>query len=301
MSLVPFVAALALAAPDKLTPGDHTRTLTVDGRKRSYLVHVPKTYDPKRPTPVVLIFHGAGTNAKIMVRLCGMNKKSDEAGFLAVYPNGTGAGFLLTFNSGGLPERVADRWPDDVKYVDKLLDDLQTVANVDKKRVYATGLSNGGMMCYRLAAELSQRIAAVAAVAGTLSVDKPPPKRPVPVLHFHGTADRIVPYTGPKNGAEKFLAFKSVAETVRIWTGWNRCRHKPQVTKLENKADDGTTVLRKRYPPKKGGGEVVLYVIQGGGHTWPGQRPRLPFLGKSSNDISANDLIWEFFQRHKLP
>jgi polyhydroxybutyrate depolymerase len=300
MVTLPILAALLLAPPPKLSPGDHTRMLTVDGRERSYVIHVPKKYDPKKPTPVVLILHGAGTNARIMERLCGMNEKSEEAGFLAVYPNGTGLGIFLTFNSGGLSPRIADRWPDDVKFIDKLLDDLQTVANVDKKRVYATGLSNGGMMCYRLAAELPQRIAAIAPVSGTLCLDKPMPRRCVPLMHFHGTDDRIVPYKGPDNGTKKVLAFKSVDETIAIWRKLNKCSGKPVEKKLGNKVDDGTEILQKTYRPKKGGADVVLVVIKGAGHTWPGRPPRVRFLGKSTKRISANDMIWEFFRQHPL-
>ena len=216
------IACFTLSA-DPLTPGDHTRTLQVDGRERSYLVHVPPKYDPKKPTPVVLVLHGAGTNAQIMVRFCGMNKKADEAGFVAVYPNGTGtAGLFLTFNSGGFRARWPRARPNDVTFVAKLLDDLATVVNVDPKRVYATGMSNGGMMCYRLASELSDRIAAIAPVSGTMAITDYKPKRPVPVMHFHGTADYIVPFNGPK-GTPKFLTFKSVEETIRLCAKANGC------------------------------------------------------------------------------
>ena len=108
MILLSFV----LGAADPLAPGDQTRTLQVDNRTRSYLVHVPPKYDPKKPTPIVLILHGAGTNAQITVGFCGMNKKADEAGFVAVYPNGTGtAGLLLTWNSGGFQGPNANKRP----------------------------------------------------------------------------------------------------------------------------------------------------------------------------------------------
>ena len=119
---------------------------------------------------------------------------------------------------------MAEGKADDVKFVGSLLDDLATVVNVDPKRVYATGMSNGGMMCYRLAAELSDRIAAIVPVAGTMAIDEAKPKRPVPVMHFHGTADRIVPFGGPRNGTPKFLTFKSVKETIKIWGEINGCQ-----------------------------------------------------------------------------
>jgi polyhydroxybutyrate depolymerase len=294
--------AVPAFATDTLGPGDHTRTIEVDGRNRSYIVHVPEKYDPTTPTPVVLVFHGAGTNARMMVSFCAMSKKSDEAGFITVYPNGTGAaGIFLTWNAGGLHGKMAEGKADDVKFVGSLLDDLATVANVDPKRVYATGMSNGGMMCYRLAAELSGRIAAIAPVAGTMAIAEAKPNRPVPVMHFHGTADRIVPCGGPGKGTPPFLSFKSVEETINIWAKLNRCEEEPVVEKLEDKADDGTTVTKKTYASKKDGAEVVLVEIEGGGHTWPGVEPPLQFIGKSTKDISANDMMWEFFQRHRLP
>jgi hypothetical protein len=139
-----WLLAVALAA-DSLAPADHTRTLQVDGWERFYLVHVTPKYDHKKPTPVVPIFHGAGTNAQIMVRFCGMSKKSDEAGFLAVYRNGTGtANLFLTWNSGGFQGPNAEKRPNDVTFVSKLLDDLATGVNVDPKRVHATRMPVSG-------------------------------------------------------------------------------------------------------------------------------------------------------------
>ena len=190
--------------------------------------------------------------------------------------------------------------PDDVKFVRELLDDLAKVVNVDPKRIYATGISNGGMMCYRLAAEMSNRIAAIAPVSGTLAVEKCRPQRPVPVIHFHGTDDKLVPFNGPDQRTAKVFAFKSVEETIRTWVKIDGCPTKPKITKLPHKADDGTTVERKTYGPGKEGAEVILYVINGGGHTWPGRKWPVPWLGKTTTDISANDLMWEFFKRHPM-
>ena len=298
--LAVHLVALLTIGSNPLAPGDHTRTLQVDGRERSYLVHVPPKYDPEKPTPVVLIFHGAATNASIMVGFCGMNPKADEANFVAVYPNGTGtANLFLTWNSGGFQGPNADQRPDDVKFVSMLLDDLATVVNVDPKRVFATGMSNGGMMCYRLAAELSNRIAAIAPVSGTIAISDYKPMRPVPIMHFHGTADKIVPFTGP-NGTPKFLTFKSVEETIRLCVKTNGCPETPTVTDLPDNIDDGTTAKQKTFGPGTDGAEVVLVEIEGGGHTWPGQEPPVRFIGKSTKDISANDLMWAFFQKHPM-
>ena len=174
------------------------------------------------------------------------------------------------------------------------------MVKVDPKRVYATGMSNGGMMCYLLAAELSDRIAAVAPVAGTMVIDKADPKRPVPLIHFHGTADTFVTFNGPGKGTPKFIHFKSVEDSIKTWVKIDGCDEKPEIVALPDKANDGTTIERKTYGHGKDGAEVVLVVIKGGGHTWPGEEPLVDFIGKSTKNISANDLIWDFFQKHPM-
>jgi polyhydroxybutyrate depolymerase len=298
MSLLSMLAV----SGEQLGPGDHQRLLQIGDMHRSYVVHVPPHYDPKTPLPVVLALHGAGTNGRIAAGFTGLNQKADEAGFAVAYPNGTGVGgVLLTWNSGGLRRAGEESTADDVGYLRKVLDDLQSCLAVDAKRVYATGISNGGMMCYRLAAEMSDRIAAIAPVSGTIAIDNYHPQRPVPVIHFHGTADKLVPYEGPQNDAAKRFGFRSVPETIRILVACNGCVEDPQTSELPDKARDGTKVTRKVYAPKAdGGAEVVLYTIDGGGHTWPGRQPGIRFIGKSTEQISANELIWEFFQKHPL-
>ena len=300
--LTSHVLALTLLAAGPLGPGDHHRSVEVNGLTRSYLVHVPPQYDPRKPTPVVLVFHGGLANAKVTVGFTGMSEKADRAGFIAVYPNGSGLGeAILVWNAGMVRGKVGEKLPDDVAFVSKLLDDLESAVKVDKRRVYATGISNGGMMCYCLAAELSDRIAAIAPVGGTMAIDTARPKRPVPIIHFHGTADTFVPFTGPKPTMPKFMTFQSVDATIAAWTKLDGCPSVPKATKLPDVARDGTTVARKLYGPGKDGAEVVLYVIEGGGHTWPGRVSPLKGLGKSTKNITANDLIWEFFEKHPMP
>ena len=287
------------APPAPLAAGDHTRTLTVGGLKRTYLVHVPKGYDSKTPTPVVLALHGAAMNGPMMVWFSGLTEKSDDAGFVVVYPSGTGVGPFLTWNAGGFTGKMAEGKVDDVAFIGKLLDDLATVVNVDEKRVYACGMSNGGMMCYRLAAELSDRIAAIAPVAGTIAIDESKPKRPVPVLHFHGTKDTFVPFELTKGKSPAFMKLKGVEDSIQTWVKLNGCDEKPKAETLSKEGDE-MKVTRTTYGGGKDGSEVVLIVIEDGGHTWPGMKPPASFMGKSALNVSANDLIWEFFQKHKL-
>jgi polyhydroxybutyrate depolymerase len=188
---------------------------------------------------------------------------------------------------------------DDVKYLGKVLDDVESVVSVDKKRVHAAGLSNGAMMSYRLAAEMPDRIASIAAVAGTLALEKYEPKRPVSVVHFHGTKDTLVRFEGPKKEEAKTLKFRSVDDTMKACIKANGCAEKATETVLEMK-EDKLKVTRKEWNKGKNGAEVVLYIIENGGHTWPGKDNALAFLGACTMNIDANEIMWEFFKRHPM-
>lgn len=297
---------LTVTQADEPKPTAETRradiphTLEVAGRKRFYIVHVPENYNPATPTPVVLALHGAAMNGTMMVGFTGLNETSEKHGFLAVYPSGTGTASFLTWNAGGFAGAFADNRPDDVAFIRSLLDDLAKKYNIDQKRVFACGMSNGGMMCYRLAAELSDRIAAVAPVAGTIAINESKPARPVPVIHFHGLKDRIVPYIFDKEKTPSFMRFKGVEDSVMTWVRLNGCS---EMTRQEtiSKPESDMKVTRRIYSGGKNGSEVVLIVVEEGGHTWPGQRQTgLGFIGKSTVDVSANDLMWEFFQKHPM-
>jgi len=287
-------------APEHGAAGDSTHTLVVDGRTRTYLAHVPPGYDGHTPLPVVLIFHGGLSNAAVTVRFTGLSEKADQARFLAVYPSGTGRlARALTWNAGDCCGYAEREHVDDVAFVRALLDDLTTHFAVDATRIYATGISNGGMMAHRLGAELADRIAAIAPVSGPLELATIHPSRPVSVMHFHGTADPFAPFhggTGDKSLAS--IDFRSARDSVGAWVRADACPEKPQVTPVAPAPGDPTRVHRETFGPCKDGADVVLYVIEGGGHTWPGRDPRVRFLGASTASISANDLMWEFFEQH---
>jgi polyhydroxybutyrate depolymerase len=235
-----------------------------------------------------------------MVHFCGLNDKADDAGFIVVYPNGSGrTEQILTWNAGNCCGFAQTQKIDDVAFVRELLDDLAKVAPVDSNRVFATGMSNGGMMAYLLASELSDRIAAVAPVAGPMGTPECRPQRPVPVLHFHGTDDKFAPLKG--GHGERSLSqtdFHSVEHSIGCWIKANQCEPEPIVVHEPVKIEDGTKVTRKTWEGGKDNAEVVLIEISGAGHTWPGRKPPLLFLGKSTQNISANDNLWEFFKKH---
>jgi polyhydroxybutyrate depolymerase len=260
-----------------LGPGDYTRSLQTGSQTRSYLIHVPKNYDPQKPTPVVLALHGASMNGPLMAVFSGLNATAEREGFIVVYPNGRGLGCFLFWDAS----------TDDVQFISQVLDDLETLVTVDKQRVYACGMSDGGMMCYLLAPHLSHRIAAIAPVGGTILTPASELLRPVPVLHFHGTADTIIPFAG------------SVEASIQTWARLNGHEDQPVAEQLSSN-DDALKVTRKCYGRDRHDAQVVLVVIEDGGHTWPGQKPLAGFLGKSAMTISANDLMWEFFKNHPL-
>lgn len=298
LSVMTIVAGMAA---EGLGPGDHGRSIKVGELKRYYQVHVPPGYRHDQLTPLVIAFHGGGANADNMKIFSGLNQKADKENFIVVYPQGTGRlARMLTFNGGNCCGYAMTNAIDDVDFTGKLLDDLETVLNLDKKRVFATGMSNGAIMAYRIAAELSDRVAAIAPVSGPLGTDTVNPKRPVPVIHFHGTADENAPFGGGRGKGPSGTNFFSVEYTIQSWVKANGCKNKPDLTEIEDKAGDGTSVTIKTFSQGKNDSEVVLVEIKGGGHTWPGQEARLKSLGKSTRNISANDMMWDFFKKHPM-
>jgi polyhydroxybutyrate depolymerase len=279
-----------------LQPGDHERTLTVDGRKRSYILHVPEQRVEGEALPLVVVLHGGGGNGRNAMTTTGMAAKADEAGFVAAFPNGSGMlnNRLLTWNAGRCCAYAMRNQVDDVAFVRALIQDARDAIPIDERRIYATGASNGAMMTYRLACELSDQIAAVAPVSGYLAFDGCAPGRPMPVMIFHGTADEYVPYDGgtPKKQPNVHAGpVSSVADAVSFWVQHNACSTTPE------RHEEGS-IVREVYGGGLEGSEVVLYTINGGGHAWPGGQKGREQGDEPTQEISATELMWEFFQRH---
>lgn len=247
----------------------------------------------------MVVLHGGGVNAENMAGFCGLHELGERAGFVVLYPNGSGKlDTTLTWNAGTCCGYAREQQVDDVGFIGKLLDALPGMVSADARRTYVTGMSNGGMMAYRLAAEMAERFAAVASVAGPLCLASIHPARPMPVLHFHGTDDEFTPLgggRGPKSISQ--TDFISAADSVAAWIAANECPPSPAVAADGECAGDGTSIERRIYGPGRDGVEVTLYLIYGGGHTWPGRQPRQQYLGRSTTLLSASDLIWAFFQR----
>jgi polyhydroxybutyrate depolymerase len=268
-------------------PLDAVWTVQSGGVPRVFEVHVPASYAPSAETPVVLNFHGFTSDGVEEEVLSNMNAKADTAGFVAVYPEGLGA--PQSWNAGACCGYAEEANVDDVAFVGALLDELESKLCVDARRVFVTGMSNGGFLAHRLGCELASRVAAIAPVAGVIGVTTCAPSRPVPVMEFDGTLDTLVPYDG-----DPALGFPSVAATIAGWVARDSCTGSPVQTYSDRDSQC------ESYESCAGGAEVTLCTIQGGGHTWPGGTP-VPALGYTTPYLSATDAMWTFFQAHPMP
>jgi len=287
--------AAALLAIAALAPGDHRFTL----HERAYIVHVPPGAGG-RPLPVVVNLHGGGGNAENQQRYSGMDRVADREHFLVVYPDGTGRlKRMLVWNAGTCcGASVAD----DVGFIRAVIDDVAKRTPIDRKRVFATGMSNGAMMAYRLGAEASDLFSAIAPVAGAMAVTSFHPARPVSVMHIHSVDDPRALYAGglgppfPMTNHREMHA--AVEPQLAKWIAFDGCRATP--TTVKHLAGDGTTATKLDYGPCSTGALVILWKLTGSGHVWPGSSKHFErLLGKPNNLFDASEEIWSFFSRTK--
>ena len=265
------------------------------GQKREYLLYVPRSYDRAKPTPLVISMHGGGAWPAQQMNLSRWNRLADEHGFIVVYPAGAGMG-----------PRIWDNDTADVRFISDLIDKLEAAYNIDPTRIYVNGFSNGGAMANELSCTLSHRIAAVGTVAPALLLPWSwcADSRPMPMIDFNGTADPAAPYNGGPSFASpprfiasdhgKSIPFASVSTIAANWARRNRCGPNPVESAV------AADVTRREYTNCADDAAVVLYTIQGGGHTWPGGKP-MPewFVGPTSRNIDASRVMWEFFVQHR--
>lgn len=278
------------------------KSFTYDGLERYYAVYIPDSVDPTTPAPVVFVLHGGGGTAENTEKLTEgqFNDLADEYGFIVVY----GEGIEEHWNDGRQTNwRAHQDNIDDVGYMAAVLDDLEPTQAIDRAHVFATGISNGGQMSYRLACDVSDKFAAVAPVSANMGLDYLAvcaPTTPISLIIFNGTNDQLIEYDG---GTERVagadIEYGPVEDTVAFWVNHNNCPTVPTVESLPDTAPrDGTRVTRYSYAPCDAGTSVVFYKIEGGGHTWPDGFQYLPraVIGRTSRDINASALIWAFFQ-----
>ncbi|HEY3112783.1 MAG TPA: PHB depolymerase family esterase [Gemmatimonadaceae bacterium] len=266
-------------------------TFVSSGEKREYLLYVPRSYDRSKPTPLVISMHGAGLWGASQRDVSRWNDLADRKGFIVVYPSGVGGKGVRVWRA-----EPGDGLMKDVRFISELIDTLSASYNIDSTRIYANGLSNGGGMSFVLSCTLSDRIAAVGMVAAaqTMPWRWCTDHRAVPMIAFHGTADRHVPY----NGGSSWISsrpFPNVSRWAANWARRNGCGSNPVESTV------AADVTRRTYTNCADDAAVVLYTVQGGGHTWPGGTP-LPkwFVGRTTRSIDATRLMWEFFSEHPL-
>jgi polyhydroxybutyrate depolymerase len=273
-----------------------THTLRHGGRERTFRLHRPPDgVGGERPL-IVALHGGRGTGAG-MERLSGLSQLSDREGFAVVYPDGVGG----TWNDG----RELDSFPamredvDDVGLIESLIDHLVDGFDVDASRVYATGISNGGHMSHRLGVDLSHRLAAIAPVAASmpsLVQERAKPSNPIGVIVFFGDEDPLNFWDGGGRAGGKS---PSVPEIMRWWALHNGCNPEPSIEHLPGEIEDGTRIRREVWGGSPS--EVVLYAIEGGGHTWPNGYPYAPerLIGRTTRNLDASQTMWVHFRRHQ--
>lgn len=268
---------------ERLADGDHDYDLEFEAAIYRVRIHVPPGYD-LRPTPAVLNVHGAKTTIAGQQIFTGLNADADARGYLVLYP-----GSPDQFWNGGVCCGTASETDrDDVGFIRAMIEDVRRRVCLDDDRVYVTGHSNGALFAYRLACEASDLFAAFAPVAGTMSFDQPcHPDRPLPILHFHGTEDRAVPFEGND-------VFQGVLPMIEEWAERNGCTGIP--VRVTNQGE----AMCDAYSACRGGAEVAYCTIGGMGHCWPGQ-PALCSEPLKSTDLSANETMLDFFDRFVRP
>jgi polyhydroxybutyrate depolymerase len=290
-----------------LGPGQYEKTLIHDGIRRTYILHIPPQYDSQKAFLLVLLFHGGTGNARQALDHYGLVEKANKEGFILVAPNGTGRlkDRILTWNVGFGFGYAMRHNIDDIGFTRKLIQEIEATISIDPKSIFATGMSNGGILCHFLAAELSDQIAAIAPVVATIGGKKSSgeqyilpsqPNEAVSIIAFNGLLDEHIPYSGgiQRKSVGKPVWVKSGQETHAFWVTANRCTATPHIE--VNKHDEYKKIT---YDKGINDAEVIQYLIFNQGHAWPGgKRPRIRGADIPSKTVNATDLMWEFFKRH---
>ena len=286
LSLLCFCAMGCLKKKD--TDFRHNGSIAVDGLTRTYTLNLPPNYYEDSDFSLVIAMHGGGGTANQFESSGKLTEKANAAKFIVVYPNGVkGNGILRaqTWNAGGCCDYAAEHNINDVKFISQLIDHLVAAYKINPKKVYATGHSNGGMMAYRLACELSDKIAAIAPNSSTMVVTQPcNASRAVPVLHMHSMLDSNVPYTGGVGTGFSNHYNPPLDSVFQVWSLKNACATQAQI--IVNNSSYKLT----KWTDCSNNTSIQYYLTKEGGHAWP-----------PSNAINTNDLLWDFFQQYQLP
>jgi len=275
--------------------------MTVGGIERHYRLHVPLHLPTNGSAALVLVFHGRGGDGAGMERLTGFSTLAERDQFAVVYPDGVRG----RWNDGRVLPGSQGRGPDDVAFILALIDSLTRELRLDPRRIFATGLSNGGSFAHYLAANLSQRIAAIASVAGGITapfMHHFAPTAPVSVLVMQGTADPLLSYFGGRVARGRFGYEVGADSTAELWEEADGIRAEAATGDLPDvDPRDHCRIHWRRWSGGRKRTEVWLYKLEGGGHTWPGGPQYLPrrLVGRVCLDIDATFAIWDFFSGHE--
>lgn len=307
------LAILPLFARDnssaKIHPsfGDKSLSIDVGGRERSFIVHIPPGYSNLVSLPIVIMLHGGGGTAEGAIKETGWEKKADEANFIAVFPEGLPRdpdapprflGNPRTWNDGS--QRFSNE-SNDIAFLAGIIDYMKTKFNADPKRIFITGFSNGASMTFHAGAQLADRVAAVAPVAGAFWSPPNSMATPVSLLYITGAEDPLNRIEGgvPKLAMARWgrgIGGKAKPPLADSINAWLKLIEAP-ITPVESTSINGVSLKRYKNPV---GAEVAVYIIADCGHTWPGGISSLPeaMVGKSTNKMNATDVIWDFFCHH---
>ena len=277
-----------------------TINITFDGVARNFIVYLPSGYNNSGKMPLIFAIHGGSGTPEGMINIANFKTIADRDKVVLVYPEGVQKNW-----NDGRPTAPNQLGINDVVFFNQMCDYMINNYSVDEKKIYATGISNGGFMSTRLGCELSNRIAAIAVNAATIEATtiapNCKPNRPVPALYIHGTTDPLVPFLGGQitAGGTAGGTILSHFQAIDKWVTINGCNPTPTVTDLPDIANDGTTIKQRVYSGGANGNEVVSYVVLNGGHTWPQGYQYLneAIIGKTSQDMNACEVIWTFFKR----
>ncbi len=269
-------------------------SIPFDGLNRTFLLRLPPSYDGSIEMPLVIAMHGGFGSADNLENQSLLTQKGEAENFIVVYPEGVASILnIRTWNAGGCCGFAANTNVDDVGFINALIDTLLADYAIDEQRIYATGMSNGGFMSYRLACELSDRIAAIAPVACSMLLEDCEPLRPVPVIHFHSLQDSSIPYLGGEGDGPSSHHNPPQDSVMNVWASKDGC------TILNEVVADNDEYTFTRWRDCECLTEVHHYITSDGGHSWPGGTAT--FLGDPVSEyINANDLMWNFFTNHSL-
>lgn len=270
-------------------------TLTVGSLQRTYTLRLPSSYNGSTPVPLVIAMHGGFGSGLQLEAQSGLTAKAEAEGFAVVYPDGHPSPInIRTWNAGGCCGYAMNNNIDDVGFINALLDTLIATYVIDTQRIHATGMSNGGYMSYRLACELSDRIAAIAPVSASMTIAVCEPARPVPVLAMHSYLDTSVPYLGGV-GDGVSDHYNSPQDSVATAFALHA-----NCTVLNDTIQDDAELTVVRWHECDCQQEMLLYMTRDGGHSWPGGTQTTGFADPPSQVIVANDLLWDFFSQYTL-